>query len=309
MKAVRLNQWGNPLDLEDVEQPVPDDDQVLVRIHAASINPFDAAIAAGYLQGMASVPMTMGTDFSGEVAAVGANVQNFKPGDAVYGLSVLGSGTFAEYTTVKPSEIAKKPQSVDFVTAAAAPLPSMAAWKSLYELLQVKSGERLLIIGAAGAVGGIATQLAKRDGVFVYGTDIPQKAEHAIKLGVDQFISSQERFEDIVQNVDAVLDLVGGEMTERAYNVLRSGGRYVTSLLAETPQEEPTRRGIKSMGLAAYPSGEILMKMAELIDAGQVQVFVNRTFPLEEANTAMLYRYQLLEPGKVVFVVLDRSQR
>ncbi|HAL17843.1 MAG TPA: NADPH:quinone reductase [Anaerolineaceae bacterium] len=307
MKAVRLNQWGNALDLEDIPQPVPDDDQVLIRIHAASINPFDAALQAGYLQGMASVPLTMGTDFSGEVVAVGLNINHLKPGDAVYGLSPLGNGAFAEFTTVKAYEVTKKPQSLDHVTAAAAPLPTMAAWKSLYELLQVQRSERLLIIGVAGAVGGIATQLAKAEGVFVYGVDIPEKAEHAKKLGVDQFITSQERFEDIVQNVDAVLDLIGGEMTERSYNVLKPGGRYVTSLLAETPQEEPTRRGIKSMGLAAWPNAEILAKMAELIDAGKVQVFVNRTFPLEDANAAMVYRMQSKEPGKVVLTILDGS--
>ena len=303
MKAVRLNEWGKPLDLEDLPQPVPDDDQVLVRIHAASINPFDAALHAGYLASMATVPLTMGTDFSGEVVAVGANIKHLKPGDAVYGLSPLGNGAFAEYTTVKAFEVTQKPRSLDFINSAGVPLPATAAWKSLYELLQVKSGERLLIIGEAGAVGGIATQLAKKDGVFVYGVDIPQKAEHAKKLGVDQFISSQERFEDIVQNVDAVLDLVGGEMTERAYNVLRPGGRYVTSLLAETPQEAPTRLGIKSMGLAAWPNAEILAKMAELIDAGKVQVFVNRTFPLEEANAAMAYRMQSTDPGKIVITV------
>jgi NADPH:quinone reductase-like Zn-dependent oxidoreductase len=237
--------------------------------------------------------------------SVGSNITHLKPGDAVYGLSPLGTGAFAEYTTVKAHELTHKPKSLDYISSAAAPLPTMAAWTSIFELLQVKSGERLLIHGASGNVGGLAVQLAKAEGAFVYGMDIPEKAEHIRKLGLDQFISNQERFEDVVKDVDAVLDLVGGELMERSYNVLKPGGRYVTSLLQETPQEEPQRRGIRSMGLAAWPNADILVKMAERIDSGKVQVFVNRTFPLEEVNAAMAYRMETKAPGKVVLTVVN----
>ena len=186
---------------------------------------------------MAKTPLTMGTDYAGEVVRVGSNITHLKPGDAVYGLCPLGSGAFAEYTISKAHEVTHKPRSLDYVTAAGVPLPSMAAWKSLFELLNIKAGERLLIHGAAGNVGGTAVQLAKSEGAFVYGVDIPEKAEHIHKLGIDKFISNQERFEEKVKDVDAVLDLVGGEYMERSYNVLRKGGRYVTSLLAETPRK------------------------------------------------------------------------
>jgi NADPH:quinone reductase-like Zn-dependent oxidoreductase len=304
MKAARLNQWGQALALEEVPRPEPTSDEVLVRVRAASINPFDAAVHAGYLQSMAKIPMTLGSDFAGEVVAVGSNIPHLKPGDAVYGLSPLGAGAFAEFTTAKAHEVTHKPQTLDFVTAAAVPLPAMAAWKSLFELLEVKSGERLLIIGVAGAVGSLAVQLAKAEGVYIYGVDILEKAEHIRKLGLDQFISTEERFEDLVKDLDAVLDLVGGEMMQRAYSVLKPGGRYVTSLLGETPQEEPQRLGIKSMGLAAWPNAEILVKIAEKIDAGELQVFVNRSFPLDEVNTAMGYRLETKTPGKVVLTVL-----
>jgi len=120
MKAVRLNDWGKSLDLEveDIPQPEPADDEVLVRVHAASINPFDAAVQAGYLQSMAKVPMTLGTDFSGDVVSVGSEITHLKPGDAVYGLSPLGRGAFAEFTTVKTHEVTRKPLSLDYVTAA-----------------------------------------------------------------------------------------------------------------------------------------------------------------------------------------------
>jgi NADPH:quinone reductase-like Zn-dependent oxidoreductase len=303
MKAIRLNEWGKALDLEDIPQPEPKDDEVLVRVHAASINPFDAALQAGYFQYMAKVPMTFGSDFAGEVVAIGSNIKNLKPGDAVYGSGPLGAGSFAEYMTAKAHEVAHKPKSLDYISSAAAPLPSIAAWKTIFELLEVKSGERLLIHGVAGNVGGLAVQLAKAEGAFVYGVDIPEKAEHIRKLGLDHFISNQERFEDVVKDVDAVLDLVGGELTDRSYTVLRPGGRYLTSLMIDTPQEEPQRRGIKSMGLAAWPSAEILEKMAEQFDSGKLQVFVNRTFPLEEVNAAMAHRMETKEPGKVVLKI------
>lgn len=304
MKAIRLNEWASSLAVEDIPQPEPNDNEVLIRVHAASINPFDAALQAGYLQSMASTPLTMGTDYAGDVVKVGSGISHLKPGDAVYGLSPLGPGAFAEFTIAKAHEVTHKPQSLDFVSAAGVPLPAMAAWKSLFDLLQVKPGERLLIHGAAGNVGGIAVQLAKAEGVFVYGVDIPEKSSHSQKLGVDQFISSEDRFEDVVEDVDVVLDLVGGEFMERSYNVLKPGGRYVTSLLAETPQEEPQRRGIQSMGLAAWPNADVLAQVAKRIDSGKLQVFVNRTFPLEQVNEAMAYRMQTRIPGKVVLTVL-----
>lgn len=304
MRAARLNEWGQPLKLEDIPEPEPNNDEVLVRIHAASINPFDSAVQAGYLQSMAKIPMTLGTDFAGDVVAVGSNIKHLKPGDAVYGLSPLGSGAFAEYTVAKAHEVILKPATWDYICSAVAPLPSMAAWKSLFELLQVKSGERLLIHGVAGSVGSLALQLAKAEGVFVYGTDIPEKAEHVRKLGIDQFISNQVRFEDVVEDVDAVLDLIGGELMERSYKVLKPGGRYVTSLLEVTPQEEPNRLDIRSMGLAAWPNADILAKMAQRIDSGKIQMSVNHTFPLAEVNEAMAYRLQTKEPGKVVLMLL-----
>lgn len=303
MKAARLNQWGGALELEDVPIPKPNEDEILIKIHAASLNPFDTAVQAGYLQEMAKVPMTLGTDFAGEVTEVGSNISHLKSGDAVYGLSPLGTGAFAEYMTVKAHEVIHKPESLDFVASSSLPLPSMAAWKALFELLQLENGERLLIHGVAGNVGGLAVQLAKEKDAFIYGTDIPEKAEHAKKLGVDKFISSEEPFEEKVEDVDAVLDLVGGELMDRCYNVLDPGGRYVTTLLMETPQEEPERRGITSMGLSAWPNADILVEIAKRIDSGKLNTFVNRTFPLEEVNTAMAYRLQSTNIGKIVLTI------
>jgi NADPH:quinone reductase-like Zn-dependent oxidoreductase len=249
--------------------------------------------------------MTMGTDFAGEVSAVGKDITHLRAGDKVFGSSPLGRGSFAEYIPVKAHEIAPKPQSVDFVSSSAVPLSAMAAWISLVDELQVQPGEKLLIIGAAGNVGNIALQLAKEKGVYVYGVDIPEKADYILSHGLDRFIPNTERFEDVVKDVNAVLDLVGGEMTDRAYNVLKPGGRYVSSLVLEPPQEEPQRRGIRSMGLGAYPRPEVLSDMAERIDSGRLKVTINKTFPLDQVNEAMLYRMQSRVPGKVVISLLQ----
>jgi len=304
MKAVRVNEWGKPVQLEDIPQPVPNNDEVLVRVHAASINPFDTAVIAGYMSFMASPPLTLGTDFAGEVVAVGADITHVGPGDAVYGLVVLRSGTFAEYTTAKAHEITHKPKSLDYIHAAALPLPSMAAWQSLFDLAQLQSGERVLIHGVAGNVGSLAVQFAKDKGAYVYGTDIPEKAKFIQDLGIDRFINTkEERFEDIVENVDIVLDYVGGDFLERSYTVLKPGGRYVTSLLMETPQEEAHSRGIRSLGLASQPRADLLAQVAEWIDAGKLKVFVNRTFPLDQVEAAMEHRLKTTEPGKVVLTI------
>jgi NADPH:quinone reductase-like Zn-dependent oxidoreductase len=304
MKAARVNEWGKPVQIEDIPQPTPNNDEVLVRVHAASINPFDTAVIAGYLSFMATPPLTLGTDFAGEVVAVGADITHVGPGDEVYGLVVLRSGTFAEYTTAKAQEITHKPKSLDYIHAAALPLPSMAAWQSLFDLAQLQSGERVLIHGVAGNVGSLAAQLAKEKGAYVYGTDIPEKAKHSQGLGIDRFINTQEeRFEDIVEDVDIVLDYVGGDLLERSYTVLKAGGRYVTSLVMETPQEEAQRRGIRSLGLGSQPRADLLAQVAERIDAGKLKVFVNRTFPLDEVEAAMEYRLKTTEPGKVVLTI------
>ncbi len=304
MKAARVNEWGGPVQVEDIPQPIPNTDEVLVRVHAASINPFDTAVVAGYMSFMATPPITLGTDFAGEVVSVGADITHVGPGDAVYGLVVLRSGTFAEYTTAKAHEITHKPKSLDYIHAAALPLPSMAAWQSLFDLAQLQSGERVLIHGVAGNVGSLAVQFAKDKGAYVYGTDIPEKATFIQGLGIDRFINTQEeRFEDIVENVTIVLDYVGGDFLERSYTVLKPGGRYVTSLVMETPQEEAHRRGIRSLGLASQPRADLLAQVAEQIDAGKLKVFVNRTFPLDEVEAAMEYRLKTTEPGKVVLTI------
>ena len=172
MKAVRVNAWGQPTQVEDIPQPRPASDEVLVRVHAASINPFDIFVHAGYMQGMLSTPLTLGTDFAGEVVEVGSEISHVKPGDAVYGLVPMHSGTFAEYTVAKAHEVTHKPASLDFTQAAGVPLSNLAAYQSLFDLGQAKKGERVLIIDdflASGATILGLVRLARAAGADVVG--------------------------------------------------------------------------------------------------------------------------------------------
>ena len=305
MKAVRVNEWGQPVQLEDIPQPHPARDEVLVRVHAASINPFDVFVHAGYMQGMLSTPLTLGTDFAGEVVEAGPEVGHVKPGDAIYGLVPMHSGSFAEYLVAKSHEVTHKPETLNHIQSAGVPLASLAAYQSLFDLGQAKKGERILIIGAGGAVGSCAIQLAKDLGAYVYAVDLPDRAGFVRDLGVDRFINSQEeRYEDVVGTVDLVLDYVGGENQQRSYSVLQSGGRYVTSLVLASPQAEAERRGIHVAALGTQPRVDHLDDLARRIDSGRLKIFIDRTFPLSEVQAAMEYRLRTTNPGKVVLTML-----
>jgi len=286
MKAVRLNEWGQETKVEDVPQPPVGSDEVLVRVQAASVNPIDWKIGAGYLQGMLTVPRTMGTDFAGDVVSVGSDVKNLKAGDAVYGIvGVMGTnGTFAEYTVAKASEIALKPKTLDYTEAAAVPLAALAAWAMLFIYARLKSGERVLIQGAGGGVGAFATQFAKIYGATVVGTASTNTIDFCKEIGVDQPINHADvRFEDVTEPVDIVLDLVGGEVLDRSFSVLKKGGRLVT-IVGQIPEGKAEQFGVQAVSGYAQPTTEDLKTIADLIDSGKIKISLNCTFPFEQAQ-------------------------
>ena len=307
MKAVRINEWGQPAQVEDIPKPTAEGDEVLVRVRAAGVNKVDWMIAQGYLQGMLTTPITLGADFAGEVVEVGADVTRFKPGDEVYGFVQGQAGTFAEYVAAKENAIALKPKSLDWVQAAGVPLAGMTAWQPIFDIAQVQSGERVLIHGAGGGVGTFATQLAKNQGAYVIGTAGPDKADHLQSLGVDQHINHQEQpFEEVVRDVDVVIDTAGGDLPQRSYNVLKDGGRLVTSAAQLSPEEiqaQAESRGIRASGVMSASRSEQLEKLAEQIDAGKVKVFIDSTLPLEEAQTALDRVVGGHPTGKIVLIV------
>jgi NADPH:quinone reductase-like Zn-dependent oxidoreductase len=304
MKAVRVNAWGQPTVLEDIPQPTPAENEVLVRVMAASLNPFDTFVHAGYMQSFMNLPLTLGTDFSGEVVDVGSGIRHVKPGDAVYGLVPMHPGAFAEYVIAKDNEVTHKPKTLDFVQAAGAPLANMAAHQALFDLGKAKKGEKILVIGAAGAVGASTVQMAKDLGATVYAVDVPERAAFTLDLGADYYVDCNgERYEEATDAVDLVLDYVGGENMTRSCKLLLTGGRYVTSLMMPAEPEEVKTRGILAFGLGTQPRVEDLDDLAQRIDSGRLKVFINTTFPLDQANEAFAYRMQTTKPGKVVLTV------
>ena len=303
MRAVRLDQWGEPVHVEELERPEPGSDEVLVHVRAASVNPVDRAIASGYLAGYANVPMTMGTDFAGEVVAVGEDVSHVQPGDEVFGIVVMRGGTFADYLLVKGDEVALKPESLDFVSAGAVPLAGLTAWQTLFELAQIQPDERVLIHGAGGSVGSFAIQLAKEAGAYVIASVLADRADFVKELGADEVILSDlVEFEDVASDVDVVIDLVGGNMVERSLNVCGPGARcYSAAAFIGPDLGEP--HGILTSGVAAHPSVENLTQLAERFDDGRLVVHVDQTFPLEETQQAMMYSSLTSKPTKVVIII------
>jgi NADPH:quinone reductase-like Zn-dependent oxidoreductase len=287
MQAIRINQWGKPCEMEEIDQPIPASDEVLVRVYAASVNPLDSFVLAGYLQSMLTVPMTAGSDFAGEVMEVGAEVTHVKPGDAVYGFIPLRGGTFAECVITKGSEVTHKPQSLDFNDAAAVPLAALAAWQGLFSNAKLQSGERVLIHGVAGAVGSFAAQFAKLHGAYVVGTADAKDETFACELGIDEFINYQETpFETQVRDIDVVFAMVGGDVILRSFDVMNPGGRLVNARQLEH-EEEGQRRGFQMTSLWTQPSPDDLNEIARLIDSGQVKVTITDTLPWSQAQNGL----------------------
>jgi NADPH:quinone reductase-like Zn-dependent oxidoreductase len=218
-------------------------------------------------------------------------------------MRAMQGGIYAEYTVAKAHEVAAKPRSLDFAQAAAVPLAGLSAWQTLNNLAQLQAGERVLIHGAAGGVGTFAVQLAKAKGAYVIASDKSGKESFLRQLGADEVITADRQpFEEAAGKVDVVLDLVGGDLVERSFNVLKPGGRYVTTA-GQPSAEEAARRGIQAMGAFTQPSIDDLTSVARLIDAGKLKVIVNRTFPMHETQVALAFQQQADTRGKVVITV------
>ncbi len=295
MKAAVLRNYGGPeaLTYGEIERPEPGLGQVLVRVHAASVNPMDWKVRQGYLASFVQyeLPMVPGVDFSGTVAAVGPGVSYVAIGDEVFGQQDFSRrfGTFAEYVVVDATRLAHKPTTLDHVHASAVPVAGLAAWHALIApgLIEIKAGQTILIHAAAGGVGSFAVQLAKWKGARVIGTGSAASETFIRKLGADQFIDYKEqRFENVAWNVDAVLDNVGDDTVARSWKSLRPGG-VLASVAAQnlTPPPDAPKgvRGVNAMGSAALPE---LKQLGDLIDKGTVKVQVTKVLPLSEAGTA-----------------------
>lgn len=309
MKAVRIHEYGGPevLTYEDVPRPEPKDGEILVRIHAASVNPVDWIMRNGDLKDMIPhLPIVLGWDFAGVVEQVGSGVSDLAPGDAVYANLGPSAGGYAEYATLPASAAAHKPASLDFVAAASVPLVALTAWQSLFEVAGLSAGQTVLIHAAAGGVGSMAVQFAKAKGAHVIGTASAHNADFLRELGADEVIDyTATRFEDVVHDVDVVFDTIGGDTQQRSWGVLKKGG-ILASVVPPPPSEDAAREhGVRGQFLSSHPSGAQLAEIAGLIDAGQVKPIVDKVLPLAEARQAHELSQSHHTRGKIVLRVGD----
>jgi NADPH:quinone reductase-like Zn-dependent oxidoreductase len=294
MKAIRIHNYGGPevLQYEDAPRPKPQAGEVLVRVHAAGVNPIDWKVREGHMKDFwpHKLPLIPGWDLSGVVEEVGpgpAAAGRFKKGDEVYSVpDVSRDGAYAEYIVVRESELALKPKSLHHVRAAAVPLAALTAWQALFDAGQLVSGQRVLIHGGSGGVGHVAVQLAKWKGAHVLATASTKNQELLREIGVDEPIDyTKQKFEDVARDVDLVLDLIGGETQERSWSVLKKGG-VLLSLVQPPSVEKAKALGVRAAFVAGHPNGAQLAEIAKIIDAGQLAPVIDRILPLSEVRRA-----------------------
>lgn len=300
MKAVRIYRFGGPdvLTLEEVPVPSPGEEELLLRVHAASVNPVDYKIRQGKYPpvSVAQLPLTLGRDASGQIESCGSAVRGLREGDAIYVmLGSLDRGTYAEHVVVRPGEAAAKPSRLSHLDAAAVPLAGLTAWQGLFDHGHLQGGQRVLIHGGSGGVGHFAIQFAKARGATVVTTVAEENIDFVRELGADEAIDYRAQpFETVVRDVDMVFDLVGGETQERSWQVLKPGGVLV-STLGEPPREKATQHNVHGVGYVARPDAGELAEIGRLIDGGKVRPVIAATYPLAEARQA----HERLERGHV----------
>lgn len=311
MKAVRMHEYGDPrvLVYEEAPRPRVDGLEILVRVEAAGVNPVDWKVREGHLRGRTEyqLPLIPGWDVSGVVEALGPDAKKFKPGDKVYSRpDITRDGAYAEYIAICETEAALKPRSIDFIQAAGIPLAALTAWQSLIDTAELQAGQKVLIHGAAGGVGGYAVQLARWKGAYVYGTASARNQGFLRELGVDEPIDYHNtRFDDVVHGVDAVLDTIGGETRQRSWKTLRRGGILV-SIVSEPEGYVAEQYGVRCGYVFVSPSAAQLEQIAGLVDFGKIKPLTETVLPLSEARRAQELSQSGHARGKIVLSV-DRE--
>lgn len=309
MKAVRMHDYGGAevLRYEDAPRPEPGEGDVLVKVHAAGVNPVDWKIREGHMRGFRAfpLPLILGWDFSGVVEELGPGVAGWKTGDEVYARPDIGrQGAYAEYIAVRASEIQHKPKKLDHVNSAAIPLAALTAWQAIFDAGQLRAGQKILIHAAAGGVGTFAVQLAKWKGAYVIGTASARNHELLRELGADELIDYNTTcFEEVVKDVDVVLDAMAGEVRDRSWQVLKKGGILV-SILGQPSTEAAKAHGARTAGLFVQPNQGQLEELADLADTGKVQPIIDTVLPLAEVAKAHEMNATLHTRGKIVLRVV-----
>ena len=332
MKAFIVDRYGSNDGVRAGEMPDPQmhDDDVLVQIHAASVNPVDLKIRDGKLKLVLPyrLPFVLGNDLAGVVVRVGSGVRRFKPGDEVYARPDKDRiGAFAEFISIKEDAVANKPKQLTMEEAASIPLVGLTAWQALIERANLQRGQKVLIHAGSGGVGTFAIQLAKHVGAIVATTTGTANLEWVKRLGADIVIDyKRDDFETTLRDYDAVLDTLGGETLEKSLRVLKRGGKLIsisgppdpdfakevgatwivglaTRLLSYRIRRSAKRHHVTYSFLFMRPSGDQLREIGSLIDAGVIRPVVDRVFPFESTKEALAYVERGRAKGKVIVKV------
>jgi NADPH:quinone reductase-like Zn-dependent oxidoreductase len=304
---MRIHSFGGKevLRADDIEPSLPDAGQVLIAVHAASVNPVDFKIRSGKYPAVKDdrLPYTLGRDFSGVVEKCGAQATRFKPGDEVFGIVNIYGGGYSEKVAVEERAIALKPAGIDHIHAAAIPLAGQTAWQGLFRHGQLKPDQKVLIHGGSGGVGHFAIQFAKAKGAYVLTTVSTDNVKFAQELGADVVIDYKtQRFEDEASDLDMVFDLIDGETRERSWKLLKKGGILVTTL-TDPSQEKATRHGVRAMRYTVEADGSELAEIAGFVTSGKVKPHIQKTYPLRSAVDALASVEDGHSVGKIVMTV------
>jgi NADPH:quinone reductase-like Zn-dependent oxidoreductase len=311
MMAWRVHEFGPPgvMKFEEVPRPAPGPGEVLVRVEAAGVGPWDAWIRAGKSALPQPLPLTLGSDLSGEVVGVGQGVSDLRPGDQVYGVTNPNFiGAYAEFAVASAGMISMKPRSVSFIQAASVPVIAVTAWQALFDHAHLEAGQTVVIHGAAGNVGAFAVQLARRASLRIIATAASNDAPLLRDLGASTVIDFHtERFEEQVRGADAVIDLVGGETQTRSFQVLRRGGKLI-SAVSPPDQVIAESHGVDAAFFLVNVTSSRLAQIAALLDDGELRTHVGAVLPLRDASEAhlMLEHLRLQPKGKIVLAVGSR---
>ncbi|KQR34105.1 NADPH:quinone reductase [Rhizobium sp. Leaf155] len=303
MKTVLIREYGSNdvVEIIEVSRPEPAAGEVLVKVHAAGVNPIDWKIrgGAGERMGM-TLPIRLGSEVVGTIETCDAGVSQFQKGDAVFGM--VPSGAFSQYAVIKADHLVLKPKNLSFVEAAAIPLAGTTAWQALFDEAKLSAGQRLLITNSSGGVGSLAIQFAKARGAQVTAVASGRNEIFVRDLGADRFIDyTRQAFEDVATDMDVVLDTMGGDVYHRALRTLKKGGKMIT--VVAFPQDEAERYGVSAKRSFTVPNAESLSEINRLVEAGKVMPYVDTVLPFADVRDALGISEAGRTRGKIVLTV------
>jgi NADPH:quinone reductase-like Zn-dependent oxidoreductase len=329
MKALTFKRYGKSPDIgfADVRRPTPKADEVLVQVHAASVNPIDNMIPTGIFKAVLKfeLPATLGSDLAGIVTEVGSGVTRFKLGDAVFAnIFDQGTGAIAEFAVVPERAAALKPVNLDFVQAASIPMVGLTSWQALKERMDLQPGQKVFIPAGSGGIGTFAIQFAKVLGATVATTTSTGNVDLVRSLGADEVVDyKQQAFETVLRDHDAVLGTVKGDTIEKSVDILKRGGKIVSlvgpldvafararrlnavlalvfALMSRKIMRLARQRGVDYGFMFVRPDGDQLAQISDLIETQRIRPVIDKVFPFERAKEALAYLAQGRSKGKVV---------